>query len=137
MLGLALSFHAAAAAINTRAAACAAPLWRVRAGLARGMVVAGGLRAGHPRSCFFGGPLAEAGQLAQACQPGRTLVQRSISRAEGASAFSFARFSPAGTMAAAAASASGKRMAAAVLVGRRRSALDAVLDCAYGPKKHL
>jgi class 3 adenylate cyclase len=90
MLALALALHDAALALGQRPpAAPGGPSWRVRVGVARGGVVAGGLGAQRRRCHFFGGAVAEAVRLARECPAGETRVQRGLTRAEGAQAFVF------------------------------------------------
>ena len=97
MLALALSIHAAVAALNARSASggtggtsgSGGVRWRVQVGVARGNIVTGGLGARRQRCHFFGGALAEAVRLARECPAGETRVQRGVSKAEGAQAFAF------------------------------------------------
>jgi class 3 adenylate cyclase len=95
MLSLALSIQGAAAALNARNAAAVGAAggvrveWRVRVGVARGNIVTGGMGLQRQRCHFFGGAVAEAVRLARECPAGETLVQRALSKAEGAQAFAF------------------------------------------------
>ncbi len=95
MLTLALALHDAARALNAKMAAATITTgghcvqWRVRVGLARGSVVTGGLGLQRQRCHFFGGAVAEAARLARECPSGETRVQRSLTKAEGASCYAF------------------------------------------------
>jgi class 3 adenylate cyclase len=96
MLALALALHDTTLALSARPPATpgnpdSGPHWRVRVGVARGSVVAGGLGAQRRRCHFFGGAMAEAMRLAQECPAGETRVQQGLARAEGAQAFAFFR----------------------------------------------
>ncbi len=115
MLTLALALHAAARALNAKVATVTCGgghggAWVLRVGLARGSVVTGGLGAQLRRCHFFGGPVAQAAQLARECPDGGTWAQRSLAKAEGAQPFSFS--SPFALAAGAA--------PAVALTGRRR-----------------
>ena len=90
-LSLALRMHAAVRGLNAAAdsltQAGGGVAWRLRVGVARGTIVAGGLGARRRRCHFFGEAAAAAARLAGECPAGETRVQRSLGRAEGAQAF--------------------------------------------------
>jgi class 3 adenylate cyclase len=129
LLSLALALHTATDAFNARTttanaaagpAAVQRPSWRLRIGIARGGVVAGGLGTQRRRCHFFGGAVAEAAQLAWKCPAGQTRVQRSVARAEAAGAFKFIRVEIAGEERQAGAARAAGAEGVMRLCGRRR-----------------
>ena len=116
MLSLALNIQGAVAALNARNAKAAAAdgvagvQWHVRVGVARGNIVTGAMGLQRQRCHFFGGAVAEAVRLARECPAGETRVQRGLSKAEGAQAFSFTQSLGAATGAAAVVGLTGRRI---------------------------